>query len=72
MTKYKSLFEGDGRSAMLNSAKDTAFGLLISVTEFVDHKRRAKSTDHRLDSAWFGIGASIKQRALDLAGLMVA
>lgn len=72
MNKCKSLFEGHGRGAMLDSAKGTAFGLLNSVTEFVDHERRAKSTDHRLESAWFGNGAVIKQRALDLAGLMVA
>jgi phage/plasmid-like protein (TIGR03299 family) len=72
MTKCKSLFEGHGRGAMLDSAKGTAYGLLNSVTEFVDHERRAKSTDHRLESAWFGNGAVIKQRALDLAGLMVA
>lgn len=71
MTKCKTLFEGHGRGAMLDSAKGTAYGLLNSVTEFVDHERRAKSTDHRLESAWFGNGAVIKQRALDLAGLMV-
>jgi phage/plasmid-like protein (TIGR03299 family) len=71
MNKCKSLFEGHGRGAMLDSARGTAFGLLNSVTEFVDHERRAKSTDHRLESAWFGNGAVIKQRALDLAGLMV-
>ncbi|RYY78763.1 MAG: DUF932 domain-containing protein [Moraxellaceae bacterium] len=71
MTKCKTLFEGHGRGAMLESAKGTAYGLLNSVTEFVDHERRAKSVDHRLESAWFGNGASIKQRALDLAGLMV-
>jgi hypothetical protein len=29
------------------------------MTEFVDHERRAMSTDHRLDSAWFGAGAAI-------------
>jgi hypothetical protein len=38
-----------------------AFGLLNSVTEFVDHERRSKSTDHWLESAWFGNGAAIKQ-----------
>ena len=67
INKTKTLFEGHGRGAMLQSARGTAFGLLNSVTEFVDHERKAKSTDHRLDSAWFGTGAAIKQRALDLA-----
>lgn len=27
-----------------------------NVSEFVDHERRAKNTDHRLESAGFGIG----------------
>ena len=30
------------------------------------------STDYRLDSAWFGNGAQMKQRALDNALLLVA
>lgn len=67
MNKCQTLFEGHGRGASLASARGTAFGLLNSITEFVDHERRARSTDHRLDSAWFGTGASIKQRALDLS-----
>jgi phage/plasmid-like protein (TIGR03299 family) len=72
INKTKTLFEGHGRGAMMQSARGTAFGLLNSVTEFIDHERKAKSTDHRLDSAWFGTGAAIKQRALDLAVQMVS
>ena len=49
-----------------------AYGLLCAVTEFVDHERRAHSNDNRLDSAWFGQGAALKQKALDLAMEMVA
>jgi phage/plasmid-like protein (TIGR03299 family) len=71
INKAKTLFEGHGRGAMLQSARGTAFGLLNAVTEFVDHERKAKSTDHRLDSAWFGTGAAVKQRALDLAVQMI-
>ena len=67
INKTKSLFEGHGRGAMLPSARGTAFGLLNAVTEYVDHERKAKSNDHRLDSAWFGAGAAIKERALDMA-----
>lgn len=58
-----ALFNGSGKGSDLVSAKDTAWGLLNSVTEYVDHSRRAMSQDHRLDSAWFGIGASIKEKA---------
>ena len=50
----------------------TAWGLLNSVTEFVDHERRARSNEYRMDSAWFGQGAQIKQRALDTALQLVA
>ncbi|RYY80252.1 MAG: DUF932 domain-containing protein [Moraxellaceae bacterium] len=71
INKAKTLFEGHGRGAMLQSARGTAFGLLNAITEFVDHERKAKSTDHRLDSAWFGTGAAVKQRALDLAVQMI-
>jgi phage/plasmid-like protein (TIGR03299 family) len=60
-------FEGSGRGADLPTAKGTVFGVLNSVTEFVDHARRAYSADYRLDSAWFGQGAAIKRRALELA-----
>lgn len=67
MSKTMQMFNGQGRGASLSSAKDTAYGLLCAMTEFVDHERRAMSTDHRLDSAWFGNGAALKQRSLEQA-----
>lgn len=67
MNKVMDMFNGQGRGAELSSAKDTAYGLLCSITEFADHERRAMSTDHRLDSAWFGTGAALKQRGLEQA-----
>ncbi|WP_267530991.1 DUF932 domain-containing protein [Acinetobacter oleivorans] len=67
MSKAMEMFNGQGRGAELVSAKDTAYGLLCSITEFVDHERRAMSRDHRLNSAWFGMGAKIKQRGLEQA-----
>jgi phage/plasmid-like protein (TIGR03299 family) len=72
MKKVLSLFEGHGKGSGLASSKGTAFGLLNAVTEFVDHERRARSVDHRLESAWFGPGATLKQKALDQALLMIA
>ncbi len=72
LKKVQALFEGHGRGAELQAAKDTAWGLLCSVTEFVDHEKQARSQDNRLDSAWFGQGAVIKQRALDHALQLVA
>ncbi len=61
------LYAGRGKGADLASASGTAWGLLNAVTEFVDHHRRARSEDHRRDAAWFGQGATIKQRAWDEA-----
>ena len=72
MNKALEMFNGQGRGADLSSAKDTAYGLLCSITEFVDHERRTMSTDHRLDSAWFGAGASVKQRGLEKALALIA
>jgi len=72
MKKVLALYEGQGKGADLASSKGTAFGLLNAVTEFVDHERRARSVDHRLESAWFGQGAALKQKALDQALLMAA
>ena len=67
LKKVQTLFDGHGRGAELAAAKGTAWGLLCAVTEFVDHERRARSAEYRLDSAWFGQGAALKQRALDQA-----
>jgi phage/plasmid-like protein (TIGR03299 family) len=68
----QELYAGRGKGAALLSASNTAWGLLNSVTEFVDHHRRARSEDHRRDAAWFGQGALIKQRAWDEALKLVA
>ena len=62
-----SLFAGGGKGSDMASASGTAWGLLNGVTEYVDHSRRAMSQDHRLDSAWFGAGASIKNKAFEEA-----
>jgi hypothetical protein len=67
-----NLYIGDGMGASMASANDTAWGLVNAVTQYVDHERRARSSDNRLDSAWFGAGASIKQKALDEALTLAA
>lgn len=72
MNNVIQLFEGQGQGSTLASSQGTAFGLLNSVTEFVDHHRRARNTDYRLDSAWFGQGATLKQRALQDAIKLIA
>lgn len=72
METVLSLYDGKGMGADLASSKGTAFGLLHAVTEYVDHQRRARSNDYRLDSAWFGQGAVLKDKARQEALLLVA
>lgn len=72
LATVRSLYEGGGRGALMASSRGTAWGLLNSVTEYVDHHRRARSDDHRRDAAWFGQGAQLKQRAWDEATKLVA
>ncbi len=72
MSKVMTMFNGHGRGAELSSAKETAYGLLCCITEFADHERRAMSQDHRLDSAWFGAGAGLKQSGFNKPLRMIA
>ena len=58
-----ALYSGKGMGADLPSAQNTAWGLVNAVTQFVDHERRARSQDHRIDSAWFGQGANLNAKA---------
>lgn len=62
-----ALFSGAAKGSEMPSAAGTAWGLLNSVTEYVDQHRRARNADYRLDSAWFGPGAALKERALHAA-----
>jgi len=73
LKRVQAIYDGSaGKGAELASSQGTAWGLLNAVTQYVDHERRARTQDHRLDSAWFGQGAALKQRALDQALQMAA
>lgn len=67
MQQVTALYSGAGMGSLLPSSRGTAWGLINAVTEFVDHQRRARSQDYRLDSAWFGQGAQLKAKTLDTA-----
>lgn len=66
---YKRIMElFHGRRAIgsdIPGVAGTRWGLLNAVTELVDHER-GRSANTRLESAWFGTGAALKSRALEL------
>ncbi len=68
----QALYAGRGKGSEMASAAGTAWGLLNSVTEYVDWIRRARSDDHRRDAAWFGRGSEIKLRAWNEALKLLA
>ena len=72
LNSVHALFSGGAKGADMASANGTAWGLLNAVTEHIDQHRRARSNDHRLDSAWFGQGASIKAKAFGEAMKLAA
>lgn len=64
--KILALFGGEGKGANLDGVKGTAWGFLNSVTEFSDFHARATSDDNRTNSAWFGAGDALKNKAAAL------
>ena len=71
-TVGKLALDGTAIGADMTGARGTAYGWLNAVTEYVDHTGRARSTDGRLDSAWFGAGAELKERAFTLADVIAS
>ncbi len=67
--KIAALFNGGGRGSQLPGVAGTAWGLVNSVTEYIDHSRgnAATTRDNRLDHAWFGPGDALKTAAFDSA-----
>lgn len=66
----KALFNSPG--AHMASAKGLLWGLVNAVTYDVDHAMPAHNQGNRLNSAWFGKGEVIKQRAWSRALEMIA
>ena len=62
--KIMQLFDGEAKGVEL--AGYTKWGMLNAVTEYYDHHAPSRSNDARLDNAWFGMGNSMKDRAVAL------
>lgn len=64
--KIMDLFNGEAKGWELDGVRGTRWGLMNSITEYLDHHSPARSDDARLNSAWFGGGDAIKTKALEL------
>ena len=71
IAKVLQLFDGNGKGSDLQSARGTAWGLLNSVTEYIDH-HKGRDQSRRLDNAWFGKGGDIKLQAYNQALELIA
>lgn len=64
------LFNGDAIGS--DVVGQTGWGLVNAVTEYVDHRKRARNQGNRLGNAWFGEGANLKdtvfKSVLEMAG----
>ena len=63
--RIMDLFSGQAIGADIPGVAGTRWAMLNAVTELVDHER-GRSTNTRIDSAWFGTGAVLKNKALEL------
>lgn len=58
--KIMELFNGSGRGSEMSGVRNTAWGFANAVTQYVDFERQARNNETRLNSAWFGPGARLK------------
>ena len=63
--KIMELFNGAAMGSDLDGVLGTGWGMINSVTEYVDHHAKSASISHRLDSAWFGRGDNLKTAAFE-------
>lgn len=63
--RIMELFNGQAIGAEIPGVMGTRWAMLNAVTELVDHER-GRSTNTRIESAWFGTGAVLKNKALEL------
>lgn len=59
------LFNGRAIGSDIDGVMGTRWGMLNAVTEMIDHTR-GRSNNTRIESSWFGMGAALKARAVQL------
>lgn len=65
-----NLFHGSQIGTGQDAIDNTVWGLLHATTQYIDHEK-GRSQDVRMDAAWFGAGATLKERAFELADTLV-
>lgn len=68
--RIMQLFNGDQRGSCMDAMNFTLWGMVNAVTEYVDHEQ-GRSQDNRLEQAWFGTGAKLKELAFEVAEEML-
>jgi phage/plasmid-like protein (TIGR03299 family) len=63
--RIMDLFAGQAIGSGIPGVAGTRWAMLNAVTELVDHER-GRGANTRIESAWFGTGAAMKNRALEL------
>lgn len=61
------LYTNSGKGAHMPSAEGTFWGLVNAVTQTIDYHTQHRTTDARLNNAWFGQGNNKKTEAFELA-----
>lgn len=72
MRRMLALFQGRGMGSDVVSSKDTVWGLLNAVTEFVDYYRVSNGPGYRFNNAQLGSGYDLKEVAYQEALKLVA
>lgn len=70
MSNIINLFTGKAIGSDI--AGQTGWGLVNATTEYLQHHKRARSQDNRIDSAWFGESAQLERRVVDQTLLLAA
>lgn len=63
--KILDLFQGQAKGADFDGVNGSAWGFINAVTEYADWFSRARTHENRFVSSQWGLGADLKQRALD-------
>ncbi len=71
VTDIFTLYNGKGKGSSFETANGTAFGLMNAITEHVDH-HAGRNVNNRMQSAWFGAGDKLKEKAYTEALALVA